>query len=154
MNKRLLFLLRLTPLFAAVLVLLAQGEHITPFTGTWKLNVTKSEFHPGPPFKNFTITFTPDGTRHLNLIHADGQQLRASLPWSDGKQVSVTGMENVTATSKIEGRTFHDIWRQNGKVIEDVHGVASPNGKTLRAIVDGTSKQGGPYHNELTFDRQ
>lgn len=26
---------------------------------------------------------------------------------------------------KIQGRTFHDTWKQNGKAIEDVHGAAS-----------------------------
>jgi hypothetical protein len=141
-------------MFGAALVLAAQTDHITLFTGTWKLNLAKSKFNPGPPFKSFTITFTPDGTRHLDLIGADGQHLEASLPGSDGKEVSVTGMENATATSKIQGRTFHDIWKQNGKVIEDVHGIVSPDGKTLRTTVDATDKQGRPYHNELTFDKQ
>jgi len=63
-------------------------------------------------------------------------------------------MENATATSRIEGRALHDIWKQNGKVIEDVHGVVSPDGKTLRVTVDGTGKQRRSYHNEWTFERQ
>ncbi len=144
----------LTLLLGAALVLAAQSEHLSAFTGTWKLNLAKSKFNPGPPFKSFTITFTPDGTRHLDLIGADGQPHKPSLPWSDGREVSVQGMENATATSKIQGRTFHDIWKQNGKVTEDVHGIVSPDGKTLRTTVDGTDSQGHPYHNELTFDRQ
>jgi hypothetical protein len=141
-------------LFAAALVFAAQTDHITPFTGTWKLNLAKSKFDPGPPFKSFTITFTPDGTRQLDLIRADGQSLKASLPWSDGKEVSVTGIENATATSKIQGRTFHDVWKQNGRVIEDVHGVVSPDGRTFRTTVDGTDNKDRPYHNELTFDKR
>jgi hypothetical protein len=88
------------------------------------------------------------------LIGADGQPLKASLPWSDGKEGSVQGMENATATSKIQGRTFDDIWKQNGKIIEDVQGVVSRGGKTLRTTVNGTDNQGRPYHNELTFDKQ
>ena len=139
-------------LFAAGLT--AQTEHVTPFTGTWKLNLAKSKFNPGPPFQSFTITFTPDGVRHLDLIAPDGQGIKVSLPWSDGKQVSPEGMENTVTTSKIQGRTFHDIWKQNGKLIEDVHGVVSPDGTTLKTTVDGTNKQGHSYHNELTFDRQ
>jgi len=146
--------LRLTLLFGAALVLAAQSEHITPFTGTWKLNLAKSKFNPGPPLKSFVITFTPDGTRHLDLMGADGQPLQASLPWSDGKEVSVQGMENATATSKMQRRTFHDIWKQKGNVIEDVHGIVSPDRKTLKTIVNATDRQGRPYHNELTFDKQ
>jgi hypothetical protein len=145
---------RLALSFAAALVLAAQTEHTTPFTGTWKMNLAKSKFNPGPPFKSFIITFTPDGTRHLDLIGADDRTLKASLPWSDGKEVLVTGMENATATSKIRGRRFHDIWKQNGKVIEDVLGVVLPDGKTLRISVDATDKQGRPYHNELAFEKQ
>ena len=141
-------------LLGAALVLMAQTEHITPFTGTWKLNVAKSTFNPGPAFKSFTLTFTPDGTRKLDLIGADGQPLQASLPWSDGKEVSVTGMENATATSKIQGNTFHDIWKQNSRIIEDVHGVVSSDGRTLTITVDGTPRQGRPFHNRLTFEKQ
>jgi hypothetical protein len=153
MRKHLAFCSLLVLLFWGALVLVARTEHITPFTGTWKLNVANSTFNPGPPFKSFTITFTPDGTRHLDLIGADGQPLKASLPWSDGKEVSVEGMENTATTSKIQGRTFHDIWKQNGRIIEDVHGVVSPGGKTLKITVHGTDTQGHRYHNELTFDR-
>jgi hypothetical protein len=153
--KKVFFLISHTALlFTVAGVLLAQIEHITPFTGKWKMNLAKSRFNPGPPFKNFTITFTTDGTRHLNLIDADGQSLKAWLPWSDGKEVPVTAMENATATSKIRGKTFHDIWKQNGRIIEDVHGVVSPDGKTLTTTVIGTDTEGRAFHNQLTFDKQ
>lgn len=52
-------------LFGAVMLLAGQSGHTTPFTGTWKLDLAKSSFNPGPAFKDFTITFTPDGVRHL-----------------------------------------------------------------------------------------
>ena len=142
----------LAVMFGVVLVLLAQTGHVTPFTGTWKMNLAKSRFNPGPPFKSFAITFTADGTRHLDLIGADGQPLKASLPWSDGKEVPVTGMENVTAISKIEGKTFHDVWKQNGRIIEDVHGALFPDGRTLTTTVDGRDGQGRAFQNHLTFE--
>ena len=142
---------------ATAVVAVAQAEHITQFTGTWKLNVTKSQFHPGPPFKRFTLTFTADGTRRLDLTDADGQTLEASLPWSDGKAVSVKanrGFENVTAVSQIHGKTLNDTWRQKGQVIEKVDGTLSPDGRTLTITVDGTPGQGHTFHNRLTFERQ
>ena len=117
----------------------------------------KSRFNPGPPFKSFTLTFAPDGTRKLHLIGADGHPLKASLPWSDGKEVVVAvkeGMGNVTATSKIQGKTFDDTWKEDGKIIEKVHGVVSPDGKTLTITVDGTDKQGRTFHNHLRFEKQ
>ncbi len=148
-------LLRLFLVFvAAAFLLVAQTEHITPFTGTWKLNLADSRFNPGPPFKSFTITFTPDGMRHLDLIGADGQPVKVLLPWSDGKEVHPTGMDSASVTSIIQGRSFHDIWKQNGKVTEDVHGVVSSDGRTLTTAVDGTDQQGRTYHNHLTFEKQ
>ncbi len=105
------------------------------------MNLAKSRFDPGPPFKSFTITFTPDGTRHLDLIGADGGAIKVALPWSDGKEVPVTGMENATAASKIKGKTFHDAWKQNGRVIEDVRGVVLADGTTLTTTVDGKDRQ-------------
>jgi hypothetical protein len=136
---------------------IAQAEHITPFTGTWKLNLEKSRFNPGPPFRNFTLTFTADGTRKLDLIGANGQPLKVSLPWSDGREVAVTatgGLEKATAISKIRGKTFHDTWKENGKIIERVHGIVSSDGRTLTIKVDGTDMQDRVFHNQLIFEKQ
>jgi len=136
---------------------MAQTAHVTAFTGVWKLNVAKSRFNPGPPFKSFTLTFTPDGTRRLDLIRADGEPLKAALPWSDGKEVAVAvieGMRDITATSKIEGQSFHDTWKENGNIIERVYGAVSPDGKVLTITVNGVNKQGGAFHNRLKFEKQ
>jgi len=58
MRKHLPLFLRLALLLAFAFNVVAQTEHITPFTGTWKLNLAKSRFNPGPPFRSFTLTFT------------------------------------------------------------------------------------------------
>jgi hypothetical protein len=136
----------------------AGTTHITAFTGTWVYSAARSEFHPGLPFKSFTLTFTPDGVRHLDLVPAGGQPLKAELPWSNGKEVAVVvkegAMGNVKAVSKIKGRTFDDTWRENGKVIEKVHGEVSSDGKTLTVTVEGPVQSGGTFHNRVVFDRQ
>jgi hypothetical protein len=136
----------------------AQSQHTTAFTGTWRFNAAKSEFNPGPPFKSFTLTFTPGGVRHLDLIPANGQPFKAELPWSDGKEVSVVVKEgslgNAKVVSKIKGKTFDDTWTDNGKVIEKVHGEVSSDGKTLTVTVDGATQQGGTFHNRVVFDKQ
>ena len=112
--------------------------------------MAKSKFNPGPPFKNFTIAFTPDGTRHLHLVGLDRPPREIALPRSDGKEVSVQGMENAAATSNVQERTFHDIWKVNGKVTENVHGVArftcAYNGQQSRWYqAAGRQKAGHPH---------
>jgi hypothetical protein len=151
-------LLPLALLIASAVAAPAQTEQVTAFTGTWTFNAAKSKFNPGSPFQSFTLTFAPDGTRHLDLIGANGQPLKASLPWSDGKEVSVIvtqgAMENVTAISKIKGKTFVDTWRESGKVIEKVRGFVSADGKTLTVRVEGPLPQGGTFRNQVVFDKQ
>lgn len=88
----------------------AQTWHVTSLSGTWKLSLAKSEFNPGPPFKSFTLTFTPDGTRILVLVVGSGQPLEVSLPWSNGKAVTPNGrgMQATRVVSKINGNTVDD----------------------------------------------
>ena len=158
MRKHLPLFVLLALLFGSAVVVVAQTEHMTPFIGTWKLNLAKSRFNPGPPFKSFTLTFTPDGTRTLDLVGADDQPLKASLPWSDGQEVPVTmtqgTLEHVTAISTMQGKMFDDTWRENGKILEKVHGVVSSDGRTLTITVDGTDRQGRTFHNHLLFEKQ
>jgi hypothetical protein len=47
---------RLVLLFVSAVVLFAQTDHTTAFTGTWKLNGAKSTFNPGPAPKSVTVT--------------------------------------------------------------------------------------------------
>ncbi len=157
--KKLLFRsLLLALLLGAVTGVVGQNENITMFTGTWKLNPAKSKFNPGPPFKSFTLIFARDGIRYLNLTHASGQLLKASLPWSDGIEVPVKvtegSMANVTVISKIRGWSLDDTWKENGEIIEKLHGRVSMDGNTLIINVEGMENQGRNYHNRLIFEKQ
>ena len=145
------------PLLIALGVLsMAQTGHTTRFTGTWKLNLSKSEFRPGPPLRSFTLTFAPDGTRHLDMVGADGHPFKASLPWSDGKEVTPSGegMGDVRVVSKIRRNVLEDTWKRDGALIEEVRGVVSPDGGTLTMNVSGPSPRGGAFANRVVFDRR
>jgi hypothetical protein len=90
----------------------------------------------------------------MDLTEGWAAYLKILLPWPDGKEVRVTGMENTTATSKIQGTSYHDIWKQNGRVFEDVRGQASSDGKTLTITVAAMYEKDHPIHNHLIFERQ
>jgi hypothetical protein len=135
-----------------------QTRRITAFTGEWRYDAARSKFDPGPPFRSFTITFAEDGSRHLDLTFANGQRLRAELPWSDGKEVAVRVVEgsmgDVRAVSKIRGRTFEDTWLEGGRVIEHVRGMLSRDGETLTVDVRGPLPGGGEFRNRVVFERR
>lgn len=143
---------------AARLLPAAGEQHITPFTGAWRFDPERSKFDPGPPFRSFLLRFTPDGTRHLDLTFADGRRLRAELPWSEGRRVTVRvlegAMSGVEAVSRIRGRTFEDTWFENGRVIERVRGRLSRDGRTLTVDVEGPLPGGGVFRNRVVFARE
>jgi len=157
MKKPLLYLSRLVLLFSSAVALIGQTDHTNAFTGTWKLNVAKSKFNPGPPPQSVTVTLAPDGTFTLEIVDEKGKSHKSSHPWSGGKEIPFTddtGMENGTITSKIQGRTWDDTLKVKGKIVQTVHAVIAPDGKTETGTIDATDEQGRPIHNVLLFERQ
>jgi hypothetical protein len=157
MKKPLLFLSRLALLFGSAVALFAQTDHTNAFTGTWKLNVAKSQFNPGPAPQSITATLAPDGTFTLEFVDDKGKSHKSSHPWSGGKEIPLTndmGMENLTITSKIQGHTWDDTWKVKGRIVETVHIVLAPDGKTYTATVNTTDEQGRPVHNVMLCEKQ
>jgi hypothetical protein len=70
MRKHLPLTSWLVLLWASTVVLVAQTQHLTRFTGTWKLNVAKSKFHPAPPPRSVTVTWAPDGSYTGGAVEA------------------------------------------------------------------------------------
>ncbi len=71
----------------------AQGKE--PWVGTWKLNLAKSTYSPGPPAKSLTVTITaPDGgiKQVVDTVPATGAALHyESTGKFDGKDVPIEG---------------------------------------------------------------
>jgi hypothetical protein len=146
---------RLVLLFVSAVVLFAQTDHTTAFTGTWKLNGAKSTFNPGPAPKSVTVTNAPDGTFKAQSVDAQGKAIKWSHAWSGGAEVPIDGIENATILSKVRGHTLDETMKIGGKTAETVHAVVSPNGRTMTTTIDATTDhQGGPMHNVLTLEKQ
>jgi hypothetical protein len=147
--------LRLTLVFVpAVVLLVAQTDRTNAFTGTWKLNVAKSHFDPGPPPHSEAVTMAPDGTFTVEAVSAEGKAIKWSHPWSGGKEVPVSGIEKATVITKVQGRTIDDTMKISGKIMQTAHVVLSPDGKTCTTTGTGTNAQGHPVHNVEIFDKQ
>src|SRR3954465_12598187 len=140
--------LRLALLLASVITLVAQTQHITPFTGTWKLNAAKSTFGSGPQLKSLVLTYAPDGSFTRQVVEVDGKSYKMSFPWSGGTEVPIEGEKGATILSNYHGNTVDHTLKQDGKTITVVHSVVSPDGKTIRTTVSNQTQQ------TLVFEKQ
>jgi hypothetical protein len=129
-------------------------KHVTPFTGTWKLNVAQSQFGSAPPPQSETITWAPDGTGTVEGIDAQGKPFHWSIPWSGGKEVPLDGIENGVSISTIRGPVLDAQTKMAGKTVTTVHAVVSPDGRTLTVTLDAIDEQGRPTQGVAIYERQ
>ena len=139
--------------FASAIVLAAQTDQNSPFTGTWKLDVTKSKFSPGPGPKSETVTIAPDGKVSVQDTNEEGKSVEWSFTPSGDTAVPIEGMENSTVIEKRSGNTVDHTWKMNGGNSKG-HGVISKNGKIMKYTMTGTNSQGQPVHDVLIFEKQ
>jgi hypothetical protein len=127
--------------------------------GTWKLNLSKSTFDPGPAPKSQTLTYVtmPDGVRiTAQQTLADGTtQTWDMSPKFDGKDYPVTGHPNadVIALGKSDGLKSESTFKKGGKVVAVNTRTLSADGKTLTIVTKGTDEKGRPTHNIQVFER-
>lgn len=143
--------------FAAVSLFGASQLHATMpaggFAGSWKVNFAKSKF-PGPPPKVDECTVDPDGTVHVHEITAEGKENSWHYTPVVGKAVNVEGRDNTTVIVKrVNARTNEQIWNFSGRSAKS-RAVLSKDGKTTTFTMDGTDKDGKPFHEMVVYDKQ
>jgi len=144
----------------AMLIVLALATSLalvgadSQFTGTWKLNVAKSKFSPGPAPKSFTVTIQPDGKVAVEGVEASGEPISWSYMPSGDAPAAITGLpDSSVIEKKIDDRNIEHTWKMNGGSTTG-HGVISKNGKTMKYTLTGTNAKGEPVHNVEIFERQ
>jgi hypothetical protein len=151
MKMRMLFLPFV--LLAVSLTLAAANMPVGGFAGTWSANFAKSKF-PGPPPKVDMCTIQPDGTVTINETTAEGKVITWTYKPIEGQPVQVTGRENVTVTVKrVNDHTIEHTWDFNGRPGKS-KSVLSKDGKTTTFTMDGTDKDGKPFHEVVVYDKQ
>ena len=124
------------------------------FTGTWKLNVAKSKFSPGPAPKSFTVTIQPDGKVAVEGVEASGEPISWSYTPNGDAPATITGLpDSSVIEKKIDDRNIEHTWKMNGGSSTG-HGVLSKNGKTMKYTLTGTNAKGEAIHNVEIFERQ
>ena len=138
---------------------LAQGPN--PLIGTWKVNLAKSTYSPGPPPKSATRTYTQngDGLKAVNeVVNADGsaQTTTSYAAHFDGKDypnVGNTTADMVTITM-VGASTMDETLKKGGKVTGILRFTVSKDGKTMTMWSGGTNTAGLPVSNFLVYDKQ
>jgi hypothetical protein len=131
-----------------------------PAVGTWKLNVAKSKFSPGPAPQSATVTYEESGDgvkRSGETVNTDGS--KTSFEYTaqyDGKDYPITGNLNAdtVALRRVNDRTVQATLKKNGKVVTTARRVVSGDGKTLTLTITGTNAQGQRVKNVQVFEKQ
>ena len=143
----------------------ALSQSTDPWIGTWKLNVAKSTFNPGPPPRSNTVKIEDvagGGQKQtFDGINAQGTPFHSErVTKFDGADVrleAVTPQSTAVSTNafrRLSDRSFEVIVRADGKVTSTSRIVVSSDGKTLTQTTTGSNAQGKPVDNTAVWDRQ
>ena len=145
---------------AVVLSVAAGAQAPDPLVGTWKLDVAKSTYKPGPAPKSATVVITAAGTGlkiDIDAVGGDGKPMKWMYSNNrDGKDTPVTGNPAydtvmVAQTSPTEGTITY---KKGGKAIATAKTSLSKDGKTLTVTTTGTDPMGQAMNNVALYTRQ
>ena len=131
-----------------------------PLIGTWKLNVAKSKFSPGPAPKAQIRNYAESAqgtTLTLKTTAADGKETTTSLTFrDDGKPYPASGNPDFDTVSvtRLDALTVHSAQLKAGVTVGTGVRTVSKDGKTLTFAQQGTHASGVKYDNVLVYDRQ
>jgi len=134
---------------------MAQGN---PFVGTWKLDVAKSHYDPGPAPKSQTRTWESSGKVTVEGIDAMGKpRIYAYTIKTDGKEYPAAGATNGAdsiSSKPIDANTLQATFKRAGMKFEVANFSVSENGKLLTIKSKGIAASGQPFKNVQVWDKQ
>ena len=129
--------------------------------GTWKLNVAKSTFSPGPAPKASVSKIEAAGAGvKVTVDQTPGEGAAIHYEFTakyDGKDVPVTGNNpaaDTVARTRVDANTVKTIGKKGGKVLTTQLSVVSADGKTRTVTTTGVNPEGKTVHNVAVYDRQ
>lgn len=145
----------LAPALAATL-LAAEPD---PFTGTWKLNLAKSNLLPPVP-RSVVSHIECDGKSvsvREEIVDANGRHQTATVKAGlDGKDYPVVGSPLADAVSyrRIDSHTLEGTSKKAGQVLVHETVIISPDGKTMTATYSGMDARGKEVTGTAVFEKQ
>jgi hypothetical protein len=133
-----------------------------PAVGTWKLNVEKSKYNPGPAPKSLTRTLEAQGDNvkySFEGVSAEGTGVAYSFTVAyDGKESPITGSmpggADAIAIKRIDASTFEATLTKAGKIVGTAKSEISKDGKVTTITAQGTSGDGQAMTSTAIYDKQ
>jgi hypothetical protein len=127
--------------------------------GTWKLNVAKSKFSPGPAPKSLTVKFEAAGKGvkiTVEGISADGKPMKGGYTANyDGKDYPQNSpVADAVSLRRIDANTVERTDKKAGKVVQVLTSVMAKDGKTFTLTTKGTNAKGESVHNVSLWEKQ
>ena len=153
--------------FASILALAAVAcapafAQSNPAVGTWKLNVEKSKYDPGPAPKSLTRTLEAQGENvkySFEGVSAEGTGFAYSFTVAfDGKESPITGSmpggADAISIKRTDGNTFEATLTKAGKVIGTAKSEISKDGRVTTVTARGTNVDGQATTSSAVYDKQ
>ena len=144
-----------------LLVGVALAQSNNPHVGTWKLNVAKSKYSPGPALKSATTTIETAGAGAkyvVDQVSADGTARQWEFTANyDGKDTPVVGDNpdaDMVALTRVDATTVRIVNKKAGRVTTTVTSVVSGFGRTRTVTTTGTNAIGQRVNNVVLYEKQ
>ena len=141
----------------AALQLRTTAEPPPQLIGTWRLNVAKSKYTPGPALRSETRVYTrgADGVHGVvSRVHADGRPEKFEYTANFGKDIMVTGIPDYDAVTlrKVDELTSDAVLSHAGVVFGVARRTIAADGKTMTITFDRKSNE-LRIHNVAVYDK-
>lgn len=147
-------------LFVSLLIISGLVFAADPLVGTWKLNIAKSTFNPGPAPKSGTVTIAEDGewvVLKSDGIRHDGTSISRNNRYKrDGKEYSYESPygKGTIAAKKTGDRHYSSTVKLDGGNTFTQETVLSADGKTRTLTTTGKNAEGQAIKTTVVYDRQ
>ena len=144
-------------LFLAIGTILAQTPDLS---GTWRLNVERSTFTPGPGWRSQVRTYraTPEGVSVTwSGVDAGGETMQVSYTYAyDGRDYPMVGSASYDTLNaiRVDARTVRSEEKRDGVIVGVAVRRVSEDGRVLTITDEGTNRRGRAFSQILVFDRQ
>jgi hypothetical protein len=132
------------------------------YTGTWKLNVTKSKYSPGPAPKAVTVVIAEKGTDFSVVATGTSSDdkptsVKYTFPMKGGALAYTEGAPTSGATVAIKrtnANTLEGTSTLKGKETGTTTTVMAADGKSFTRTVKSTNAEGKPVNNTEIYEKQ